>query len=145
MKQGKELANSRELIEAYLNLDPARAACAELEPALKDVFASLTVVTADSTWEKEAQVVLRPRIVDVVILERSPFSMHMEMTVVLDWTATARSGKVIWVETVQGSAKTQGRWTRKSQVETLEDAMKDAAEQSARKMSLSPELRKLAP
>ena len=56
------------------------------------------------------------------------------------------SGKTIWIETVQGSAKRHGgnAFTyNKNKRLIVEESVKDAAEQSAAEMSSAPELRKL--
>jgi len=125
--------------------DIGKAACAELEPALRGAFSSLTrVLAADSS--KDAQVVLIPRLVDVAATKTvSPFS-NREMVVLLEWTAKDASGKTVWIDTVQGSAKRHAGtlFTRDKNLKLIvQDSVKDAAEQSSSKMSSAPELRKL--
>jgi len=119
-----------------------KAACAELEPALKGVFFSLTRVAAASSSE-DAQVVLVPRFVDV---DATAPGRHREILVLFEWTVKDKSGRTVWIETVQGSATHRGgsAFSRKKNLNLMvEDSVKDAAEQSASKMSSSPELRKL--
>jgi len=76
----------------------------------------------------------------------SAFS-NREMDVFLEWTVKDMSGKTVWIETVQRSAKHHmgNLFTHKKNLKLIvEDSVKDAAEQSASKMSSSPELRKLS-
>ena len=123
-----------------------RAACAELEPALKGVFFSLTRTAAPPSPE-EAQVVLLPKFGDVEATKTLGAFSDREMIVLLEWTVKDRSGKTVWIETVQGSSKHHmgNTFTHGKNVKLIvEDSAKDAAEQSASKMSSSPELRKLA-
>jgi len=122
------------------------AACRELEPALKGVFSSLTRVEGAST-SGDAQVVLVPRFVDVGATKALGAFSNREMVVLLEWTVKDKSGNTVWLETVQGSAKHHmgNLFTHGKNVRLIaEDSAKDAAEQSASKMSASPELRKLA-
>jgi hypothetical protein len=120
-------------------------ACAELEPALKLVFPNLIRVEA-ATSSGDAQVVLLPRFVDVgATMAMTAFS-NREMVVFLEWTAKDISGKTVWIETVQGSAKHHigNMFTyNKNRKLIAEDSVKDVAEQSASKLSSAPELRKL--
>jgi hypothetical protein len=123
-----------------------KAACAELEPALKGVFSSLTRTAAPPSPE-EAQVVLLPKCGDVDATKTLGAFSDREMIVLLEWTVKDRSGKTVWIETVQGSSKHHmgNTFTHGKNVKLIvEDSVKDAAEQSASKMSSSPELRKLA-
>ncbi len=123
-----------------------KAACAELEPALKGVFSSLTRIAAPPSPE-ETQVVLLPKFGDVDATKTLGAFSDREMVILLEWTVKDRSGKTVWIETVQGSAKHHmgNAFTHGKNVKLIvEDSVKDAAEQSASKMSSSPELRKLA-
>jgi len=126
--------------------DVGKAACEELEPALKEVFSNLTRVGAVPS-SAEGEVVLVPRLVDVDATKAAMAFSNREMIVLLEWTVKDASGKTVWIETVQGTAKhhignvfTHGKNERL----IVKDSVKDAAEQSAGKMSSSPELRKLA-
>jgi len=129
------------------SFDVGQAACKELEPALKDVFSSLTRVAAPPSAE-EAQLVLVPKIADVSVTTASIAFSNREMVVMIEWTVKDSTGKTVWLETVQGSAKHhQGNLFtfRKNQGLIVTDSMKAAAAESANKMSASPELHKLAP
>jgi hypothetical protein len=122
-----------------------QAACVELEPALEGTFSSLTRV-AEAPSSGDLQVVLLPRFVNAGATTKVGFSKKI-MVVLLEWTVKDLSGKTVWFETVQGSAKGgQGNlFTYKGDLRRLvEDSVKDAAQQSASKMSSAPELRKLA-
>jgi hypothetical protein len=112
-----------------------KAACEELEPALREVFPSLTTVAAASSVEDNAQVVLLPRVVGV--RTTIPGIIHdfnrREMVVLLEWTVNDRAGKTVWIETVQGSAKGHAGngFTHNKDLKLLtNDAVKDAAQQS---------------
>jgi hypothetical protein len=123
-----------------------KAACAELEPALKSVFPNLARVEA-ATLSGDAQVMLLPRFVNVgATMGLTAFS-NREMTVLLEWTVKDMSGNTVWLGTVQGSAKHHvGNMFsyKKNCMLIAEDSIKDAAAQSASKMASAPELRKLA-
>jgi hypothetical protein len=134
------------LTKEWGSFDVGKAACEQLEPALKDAFSSLTRVPAPPAAQ-EAQLVLLPRIVDVNATTAIGAFSNREMVVVLEWTAKDPAGNTVWLETVQGSAKHHmgNLFTfKKNQVLIVTDSVKDAAVQSAGKMSSSPELRKLA-
>ncbi len=129
----------------HQTLETGKVAYAELEAPLEDVFLNVTRVAAASS-PGEAQVVLLPRLVDVGATLTMGYG-NREMIVVLEWTVKDASGKTVWIETVQGSAQhhlgnmaTYGKNLKL----ILNDSVKDAAKQSAVKMSASPELRKLA-
>ena len=123
-----------------------KAACDELEPVLKGIFTSLTRVD-DSSNAGDAQVVLEPKFSDVGATQRGFAFSSRELVVLLEWTARDPSGKVLWLDTAQGSAKRhQGNaFTHGSNVKHIvKDAVQDAAEQSAAKMSSSPQLLKFS-
>jgi hypothetical protein len=123
-----------------------KAACEELEPALKGVFSSLTRMAVPPSPE-ETQVVLLPKFGDVDATKTMGAFSDREMVILLEWTVKDRSGKTVWIETVQGSSKHHmgNAFTHGKNVKLIvEDSVKDAAEQSAIKMSSSPELRRLA-
>jgi hypothetical protein len=115
-----------------------QAACADLEPALGNVFSVVTSVATDSPWEsslgKDVGIVLRPRIAEVRF-------QPSEMLVVLEWSAFTSSGKMIWVQKAKGSALHRGSYglsisgARKTERQMFEDAMKGALDQSAKMIS----------
>ena len=134
------------LTKEWGTFEVGKAACEQLEPALKEAFFSLSRVAAPPAAQ-EAQLVLLPRIVDVNATTAMGAFSNREMVVVLEWTAKDPAGNTVWLETVQGSAKHHmgNLFTfKKNQVLIVTDSVKDAAVQSASKMSSSPELRKLA-
>jgi hypothetical protein len=127
-----------------------KAACEEFESTLKGVFPNLTRAAAIPPPE-DAQIVLLPRFIDVDASHGTSRYSQREMVVVLGWTVKDVSGKTIWIETVQGSAKHPmgGSWAGSSgQVKItnllVTNSVKDASQQSASKMAASLVLRKLA-
>jgi hypothetical protein len=119
-----------------------KTACTELEPALKSSFASLTRVD-DSSKAGDAQVVLEPKFADVGATQKAFAFSSRELVVLVEWTVRDQSGKVVWLETVQGSAKRHigNAFTHGSNLKHIvEDSVQDMAEQSAAKMSSSPQL-----
>jgi hypothetical protein len=132
-------------------LSIGKDACAEFEPLIRGAFSSLTRI-ADASAAGDAQVVLVPRLVDA---NKKESWGGDEVVVFLEWTLKDRSGKTIWLETVQGHAKDIiGKKNQDGELvygdfmmvmsQTVKDAVRDLARQSASKMAASPELRKLA-
>jgi hypothetical protein len=129
-----------------------KIACAELEPALQKVFSSLTSVTvapsSGNAPSTDAQVVLTPRFVDVGAGVGVTAFSNREMDVFLEWTVKDASGKTVWIETVQGSSKHHmgNVFTHSKNLKLIvSDSVRDAAQQSAIKMSSAVELRSLTP
>lgn len=123
-----------------------KAACTELEPTLKPVFSSLTRID-DPAKAGDAQVVLEPKFADVAATQAAIAFSNRELDVQVEWTVRDQTGKVLWVETVEGSAKRHAgnAFTYGSNKKHIvNDSVEDMAEQSAAKMSSSPELRKLS-
>jgi hypothetical protein len=129
-------------------LEVGQIACVEFEPALKDVFADITRVS-DEQKTGNAQLVLIPKFVDAgVKMEGVTAFSNQDLDLLLQWTAKDASGRTVWLETVQGSAKHHvGNvfTARKNMRLIINDAVKDLALQSASKISSSPELRKFTP
>ncbi|MFZ1134768.1 MAG: hypothetical protein WAN69_07470 [Candidatus Korobacteraceae bacterium] len=122
------------------------AACTELEPALKGTFSSLTVVTTPAS-SSDADVVLTPKFVNTSATKTMWANSKRELLVVLEWTAKDKSGKTVWVETIQGTAteKEGNGFSHTKHAKTLSaKSVNDAAAKSAAAMSASAELRKLA-
>ncbi len=123
-----------------------KAACTELEPALRGIFTSLTRVD-DSSKAGDAQVVLEPKFADVGTTQKAFAFSSRELVVLVEWTVRDQSGKAVWIETVQGSAtRHQGNLFTygRNKKHIVEDSVQDMAEQSAAKMSSSPPLLKLS-
>src|ERR1017187_93630 len=126
-----------------------KVACAEFEPTLKDAFSSLVRI-ADASSGGDAQVLFLPRLVNVSKTASQFGKATTDMVVSFEWTVKDLSGKTVWIETVQGHAQ-DSRHRKGISLEDygtvlnriVKEAVKDAAEQSARKMAASPELRKL--
>lgn len=125
--------------------ETGKAACVELEPALKDAFSSLTAVSSAAS-SGDAQVLLLPRFVAVDRTSAVTSFSKREMVLLLEWTVKDLSGRTVWLETVQGSASGHGGTigtVKRNRTQTVGKLVKDAAEHSASKMAASPELRKL--
>lgn len=123
-----------------------KAACSELEPVLKGIFTSLTRVE-DSSKAGDAQVVLEPKFADVGATQSAFAFSKRELVVVVEWTARDQSGKAVWIETAQGSAARHAGnlfTYNRNLKHILQDSVQDMAEQSAAKMSSSPQLLKLS-
>jgi len=123
-----------------------KAACTELEPALKGVFTSLTRVE-DSSKAGDAEVVLEPKFEDAAATQKAFAFSKRELVVLVEWTVRDQSGKAIWMDTAQGSAKRhQGNLFTYggNKKHIIEDSVRDMAQESAAKMSSSPELLKLS-
>ena len=127
-------------------------ACEGLVPTLQGVFSKVVVVpslsSAMASSPGEEQVVLLPRIVDVNATR--PFSVgllvhpkYREMTLALEWAARDAAGRTIWIGTVLGAAPVGNIGKKHCVAQMMDGAVMSAAEQSASKMSSSPELRKL--
>ena len=144
-KQGDKFWTGEEKFEI------GKADCAELEPALRAVFAELTRVDGVPSTANAGQLVLMPRLADASATRPTQITIFnkptKEMVVVLEWTAKDSSGKTVWIETIQGTTQHRRGMMEsvKKNVKLMaEAAVKDAAEKSAAKMASSPELQKLA-
>jgi hypothetical protein len=65
----------------------------------------------------------------------------------MEWTVRDQSGKAIWIDTVQGSAKRHigNAFTHGSNLKHIvQESVQDMAEQSAARISNAPELLKLS-
>ncbi len=140
-KQGSVWTTGRETFAV------GKMACSELEPALKQAFAKLTVASAIPT-SPDAAVILIPHFADTHATTSAFAFSNREMDVFLEWTVKDAAGKTIWLQTVQGSSKHHmgNMFTHGHDVNLIvTDSVKDVATQSAAKMESAPELRKLAP
>lgn len=138
-KQGSVWTTGRETFSV------GKMACADLEPALKSAFASLTVSSTLPT-AGDAQIVLIPKFADTDATTSTFAFSNREMDVLLEWTVKNAAGKTIWLQTVQGSSKHHmgNMFTHGHDVKLIvRDSVEDVAEQSAAKMDEAAELRKL--
>jgi hypothetical protein len=120
--------------------------CADLEPALKSVFSAVTRVE-DASAVGSAQVVLTPRILDIVATQAKIAFSNRTLTISVEWTAKDSAGKTVWVETIEGSAKHHmgNSFTYKKNLDlVVKDSSQDVADQSASRMTASQQLRELA-
>jgi hypothetical protein len=123
-----------------------KSACKELEPIMKTAFSSLKRVD-DVSGVGDAQLILTPKFVDVGATQKAFAFSSRELTVIIEWTARDKTGKTVWIETIQGSAKRhQGNmFTAGSNLKHIvTDSVKDVAEQAVTKIEASPEIAKLA-
>jgi hypothetical protein len=123
-----------------------KAACAQLEPALSKVFAKLIRVD-DAAKAADAQLVLEPRFSEVGGTEKAFAFSTRELVILMEWTVRDREGKVLMLDTVQGTGKRHmgNMYTYKSNLKHIvEDATQDMAEQSAQKIAAAPALVKLS-
>ena len=123
-----------------------RSACSELEPALKGVFASLTVMP-EVPKTGDVKIILIPGFAGAGATRARIAFSDRELNVFLQWTVKDMSGKTLWIGTAQGSAKHHmgNTFTYKKNLRLIvNDAVKDLASQSANKISASPELRTFA-
>jgi hypothetical protein len=121
-----------------------KTACEELEPIIKTAFTSLRRVD-DPAKAADAQLVLTPKFVDVGATQKMFAFSDRELTVLIEWTARDKSGKTVWIETIQGTAKRHmgNAFTHGSNVKHIvEDAVKDVGEQAVAKIEASPEIAK---
>ena len=139
-KQGSIWTTGRETFAV------GKMACSELAPAMKDAFASFTVVPAPPT-SGDAQLVLIPKFANAHATTTEFAFSNREMDVFLEWTVKDASGKTVWLQTVQGSSKHHmgNMFTHGHDVKlVVQDSVKDVAAQSVAKMEAAPELQKLA-
>lgn len=123
-----------------------KASCKVLEPALQNAFSKIVQVS-DESKAGDAQVVLEPRFADTTTTHKAFAFSSRELMVGVEWTARDSSGKVLWIETVQGTAKRHmgNAFTyAHNQKKILEESVQDMADQSAAIMSSAPELLKLS-
>lgn len=138
-KQGSFWTTGRETYQV------GKMACAELAPALMPAFAKLTVASAPPA-NGDAQLVLIPNFANAHATTAVFAFSNREMDVLLQWTAKAADGKIVWLQTVQGKSKHHmgNLFTHAHDVTLVaRDSVKDAAAQSVIKMEAAPELRKL--
>lgn len=119
-----------------------KVACQELEPIIKTAFTHLKRVE-DASAAGNVQLVLTPKFVDVGATQKAFAFSSRELTVIIEWTARDQSGKTVWIETIEGTAKrhmgnafTYGSNTK----HIVEDSVKDAADQAVAKLEASPEI-----
>ncbi len=124
------------------------AACSQLESGLNAVFSSLTrVEKVPAPGASAAEVVLIPKFIDINSTQPLLGSSPRELVILVEWTIQDADGRTIWLQTVQGSSRHKLGWiiTTKAQRQLAEAAVDDLAKASATRMSIAPELRKLAP
>lgn len=122
--------------------------CPAAESTVQQIFEKYTRV--ESLPEKgttPGKVILTPRLVDLAATRTVMASSKRRMVLLVEWTATDESGKVFWVQTVEGSAeaKSGNAFTAgKHRREMIESVKQDLADKSVQAMRQSPEFQKLA-
>jgi hypothetical protein len=122
-----------------------RAACDVFKSALEQGFSSVTGVATEKE-AADAQAILVPRFVDVSATKTMGAFSTRELTVLLEWTVKDKSGRTVWIETIQGSGKNHmgnGFTYKKDLKEIIQYAVQDLVHNSVVAMDASPELRKL--
>jgi hypothetical protein len=131
--------------KSHETFEVGKAACDVFKSALEQGFSSVTSV-ATYKDAQEAQAILMPKFVDVSATKTMGAFSTRELTVLLAWTVKDRSGRTIWIETVQGSGRNHmgNGFTYKTDLkEIIRYAVQDLAHKSVVAMDASPELRKL--
>jgi hypothetical protein len=125
-------------------IEVGKAACTQLEPALWSAFRKLAPVQA-ALSPGEAELELTPRFDTINVIHPKHYTRSLELLVVVEWTVKDKSGKKVWVQTVQGSAEHSiGLYASQEDQKLLaQDAVQDLADKSAREIAASPEIRKL--
>jgi hypothetical protein len=122
-----------------------KASCKVLGPTLQNAFSSVTQVD-DGSKTGSAQVVLEPRFADTTTNHRVFAFSSRELVLDVEWTVRDPSGKIIWIGTVQGTAKRHmgNAFTYKhNATKILELSAQNMADESAATISDAPELQKL--
>jgi len=122
--------------------------CPAAESAVQQVFEKYArVETLPEKGSATGKVILTPRFVDLEATRTTTAFGKRKMVLLVEWTATDESGKVFWVQTVEGNAqeKTGNLFTGGShRRKMLESIKKDLADKSAQAIRQSPEFRKLS-
>ena len=122
------------------------ASCKVLTPTLRNAFPNIVQVD-DEKKVGDAQVVLEPRFADTTTTHKLFAFSSRELIVGVEWTARDSSGKILWIGTVQGSAKRHmgnGFTYSHNAKKILEESVQDMADQSATTISFAPGLLKLS-
>ena len=114
--------------------------CAALEKPLAGVFGSVHTLDHDpGPNASTADIILVPKIDDV----SSTVHRNMEFVMVLEWTATDPTGKTIWLNTVQASARRNwgSAFTGKKNINhMIDDGVADAVQKTVAAINGAPEL-----
>jgi hypothetical protein len=123
-----------------------KASCKVLATTLQNAFSSITQVD-DGSKTGDAQVVLEPRFADTSTTHKNFAFSSRELVVGVEWTVRDPSGKMIWIGTVQGTAKRHvgNAFTYAHNAKKiLELSAQNMADESATTISSAPELLKLS-
>jgi hypothetical protein len=126
--------------------DIGKVACEVFKSGFEKGFTGLTVVEA-APMAGDAQIVLLPRLADVTATKTMGAFSDRELTLFMEWTVKDKSGRTIWIGTVQGSAKNHmgNAFTYKTDLkEIIHYAVQDLANKSVVELDASPQIRKIA-
>lgn len=121
--------------------------CPAAESAVQQAFEKYTRVEAlPAKGTTPGKVILTPKFTDLEATKTVKASSKRKMVLLVEWTAMDESGKVFWVQTVEGSAEeksgnafTAGSHRRKM----IESVKQDLTDKSVQAMRQSPEFQKL--
>jgi hypothetical protein len=123
-----------------------KASCKVLAPTLQNAFSSIRQVD-DGSKTGDAQVVLEPRFANTSTTHKNFAFSSRELVVGVEWTVRDPSGKIIWLGTVQGTAKRHvgNAFTYAHNAKKiLELSAQNMADESAATMSSATELLKFS-
>jgi hypothetical protein len=122
--------------------------CPAAESVVQQVFEKFTrVETVPSKENTTNKVLLTVQFIDLEATKTMTAFGKRKMVLLVEWTATDETGKVIWVQTIEGNAegKMGNAFTAgKNRKKLLENAKNDLIAKSVEAMKQSPEFRKLA-
>jgi hypothetical protein len=126
--------------------DVGYESCDLLKIALKNVFLDLAPAET-APPPGTAGLVLTPRFVEISFLLPN-FSIKRELVLIVEWTAKDDSGRTVWLQTVQGSAKNRIGGSNSGELRNVkllaQAAAQDLANKSVGEMAASPELQKFS-
>ena len=128
------------------SFEVGKAACDIFKSALGLGFSRLTSA-GTASGAADAQAVLIPRFVDLSATKTMGAFSTRELTILLEWTVKDKTGRTVWIGTVQGTGKNHmgNGFTYKTDLrEIIHYALEDLAHKSVADMDSSPELNKFA-
>jgi len=110
--------------------------CHGLAESLSPVFASLSrQYEVPAPGAGETDIILIPKVGDIGATQKIYAFSNRELVVILEWTVLDRSGKTLWVGTIEASAKrhmgnafTHGKNMRKIREDVVADAVRKSVE-----------------
>jgi hypothetical protein len=116
-----------------------RLLCPAAEEAARSSFGRvIRMETAPKPQDAGGHLVLIPRYVDMEATDAPTTIQKRKMALLVEWTATDPSGKVLWVQTVEGDARKAAGFNHRKLLET---AVGDVGEKSTEAIEKSQEIR----